>query len=232
MKRIYLIYGIMSILILSSCERDLGLWVTVPIDLTRFHQIRQDANVDILIRQGPSWSIVFEGYDDVLADLDFSVIQGKLIIRQFGHFGASGRSTVYIIAPDISLLEITASGDITIPDRFVPQGDLELSIRGSGDLDLNVDVPELWTTCYGSGDLRLRGYADFHTIEHDGSGWLDAFYLRTEGTRIEQSGSGRSELHAVRQLFVRLRGTGDIFFIGYPYLDSRLSGSGRLIDAN
>ncbi len=221
-----------SILVLGSCERDLGEYIFIPVNTPPFTQLRQDASTDIVLSQGPGFSIEFEGYEEVLYDLDFRVTGGKLIISQRGHHWSSGRSKIYIIVPDLTKIEITGSGDIYGDNRFRINGDIELHSRASGDFDLNLDVDEVYTWIEGSGTVRLRGFADRHEVEIDGSGELFAFFLNTRNTRITNYGSGDAEIHVINNLYVRLRGSGDILFTGNPLVDYLVTGSGRLIDAN
>lgn len=223
------IIGILSII---SCTRDLGEYIQVRVDSPDFIQLRNDASVDIILTQGNGFSIDFEGYELVFDDLEFRVINHKLIIEQHGHYWSSGKSKLYITVPDLTRIEITSSGDIYGDNRFRINGDLELRIAGSGDLDLNLDVKELYTTVQGSGNLYLRGYAGLHDLELDGSGEVRAYPLQTRQTRITSYGSGDAEIFAQNSLYARLRGSGNIYFIGYPIVDYTVTGSGSLIDSN
>ncbi len=232
MKNLNYLFALLFFGILGSCQKDLGEFVYIKIDTPSFLQIRQDANVDIILSQGPGFSVEYEGYDLVFSDLDFHVLGNKLIISQRGHYGSSGKSSIYITVPDLSLIESTSSGDIYTSGRFAPKGDLEIYLKSSGDMDLNLDVPELWTTIYGSGDLRLSGYADFHTIDQNNSGYIYAFSFNTNATRITHYGSGRAEVYARHNLYARVRSSGSIYFIGNPFLDYFVTGSGSMIDAN
>ena len=221
-----------SILVLGSCSRDLGEYVVIPVESGPFTQLRQDASTDIVLSQGTVFSIEFDGYEEIFYDLDFRVTGGKLIVSHLGHHWSSGRSRIYITVPDLTKIEITGSGDIYGDNRFRINGDIELHSRASGDFDLNLDVDEVYTWIEGSGNVRLRGYVDRHEVEIDGSGDLFAFSLNSRNTRINSYGSGDAEIYATNNLYVRLRGIGDIFFTGNPFVDYLVTGSGRLIDAN
>ncbi len=232
MKSNFYLATVLFILLFGSCTKDLGEFVTTRIQTPTFTQLTQDGSTDIVLTQGPVFSIDFEGYEDILAGLDFRVIRNKLIVSQRGNDWYSGKSTIYITVPDLSLIEITSSGDIYGNNRFRFNSDLDLSTRSSGDLDLYIDAEQVYTATRGSGDIRLRGHADDHTIDLDGSGIVAAFNLLTSHTRIEQTGNGVAELNARNNLWVRLRGSGDIYFLGNAYIDYFITGSGRLIDAN
>lgn len=222
-----------SVFIFSSCQKeDLGALVNVNIDLPSFDQIRHDANFDIVILQGAKQSVEFDGHELILAETDMKVVNRKLIVIQRGHFWTSGKSTLYIIVPDLSLIETTSSGDIYSQGRISSNASLELVIKSNGDIDIDLDVAKLYTTLDGSGDARLRGFVDLHDIEINGSGNLYSFLLSAYNVRIEHYGYGNAEIHAQRDLFVRLRSNGNIYFTGRPFLNYSITGSGRLIDAN
>ena len=233
MKTKILYFLLALTLTLHSCQiEDLGPIVNVRIDLPSFDQIRHDANFDIVLLQGAKQSIEFEGHELILAETDMRVVNRKLIVSQRGHYWTTGKSTLFIILPDLSLIETTSTGDIYSEGRFTPNGSLALAIESSGDIDMHLDLARLYTTIDGSGDMRLRGYADNHDIEINGSGNVFAFFLDSYNVRIDHYGFGNAEIHAQRDLLVRLRSNGNIYFTGRPFLNYSVTGSGRLIDAN
>lgn len=216
----------------SSCVKDIGVQVQSVIKTPDFNGILQDAALDIVLSQGPGFSVEYEGSDIVLGDLEFVVGHGKLIITQHGHYAYSGKSRIYITAPDLTCIESTSSGDIYSHNRFYFKGRADLKLSSSGDLDLNLDAFDLNTSIRGSGTLRLEGNADFHSIEHEGFGPLYAYPLFTNQTRITSSSSGNSEIQVRNTLIARLRGSGNITFIGSPFVDYIVTGFGKLIDGN
>jgi hypothetical protein len=230
-NKIYFI-AVTLAMIFSSCVKDIGVQVQSVIKTPDFNGIVHDAAVDIVLAQGPGYSIEYEGSDIVLGDLEFIVTKGKLIITQHGHYAFSGKSTLYITAPDLTSLESTSSGDIYSHNRFYFKGKIDLRLFSSGDMDLNIDAIELNTLIRGSGTMRLAGNTDFHEIEHDGFGPLYAYPLYTDQTRIFASSGGNSEIQVRNTLTVRLRGSGNITFIGYPFVDYSVTGFGKLIDGN
>ncbi len=231
-NRLLLLSFVVWMILLCSCQKDLGLYVTTSIPVPEFKELKQDASVDIVLTQGARYNVSFEGFEDILADLSFNVIRGKLIITQHGHYWSSGKSTIFITVPDLSLIEITSSGNVEGSYRFIPGGPMQIEMQGSGDLDMFIDVERLTTRLDGSGDLRLRGYADNHDIEIDGSGRIYAYNLVTYKMRLNHFGSNQVEVNVANNLIVRLRGSGNVYFIGNPFLDYSVTGSGRLIDAN
>ncbi|MEP7323342.1 MAG: head GIN domain-containing protein [Saprospiraceae bacterium] len=220
------------ILVFSSCNKDIGEQIQTRIQVPEFYSLRQDAATDIVLLQGSNYAVDFEGSDIILGDLDFRVVNQILVITQHGHYGYSGHSTIYITVPDLISIENSGSGDIYNDSRFRFKGEVQLIVGSSGDIDLNIDAPALSSYMHGSGDLRLRGYADDHFIEHDGFGTFYGFNLQTDKTNISQYSSGNAEIQVRNYFKVRLRGSGDIYFIGSPFVDYFVPGSGRLIDSN
>lgn len=232
MKNKFYYFGLMVVLSMTACSKDLGEYIQVRVDSPDFIQLRNDAAVDIILTQGNDYSIDFEGYELIFDDLEFRVINHKLIIDQHGHYWSSRKAKVYITVPDLTRIEITSSGDIYGDNRFRINGDLELKIAGSGDMDLNLDVKELFTTVQGSGNLYLKGYTDLHELELDGSGEVRAYSLNSRHARVTSYGSGDAEIYAQKTLNARVRGSGNVYFIGYPAVDYSVTGSGSLIDSN
>jgi Putative auto-transporter adhesin, head GIN domain len=218
--------------VFSSCVKDIGEQIQTHILVPEFYSLRQDAATDVVLSQGSTYSVDFEGSDIILGDLDFRVINGVLVISQYGHYRYSGHSTIYITAPDLNSIENTSTGNIYSEDQFSFKGPVKLVVASTGEIDLYVDAPEVNTYLRGSGHLRLRGYVEDHYIEHAGFGTFYGFALQTGRTNIALYSSGNAEVQVRYHLTVRLRGSGDIYFIGNPFVDYLVLGSGRLIDSN
>ena len=108
-------------------------------------------------------------------------------------------------------------------------GDLDLSVSGSGDMEIDIDAGEVETGISGSGDVKLSGRALSNRVSISGSGKLDAEDLETDRYKIQISGSGSCRINANKEIDASVSGSGSIYYRGEPdKVYSSTSGSGRI----
>ena len=78
----------------------------------------------------------------------------------------------------------------------------------------------------GSGDVDANGHLDALDAAVDGSGDLDLSDVVAQSARVNLSGSGDADVHAVRTLAVVVSCSGDVSYAGEPQLTRDVSGSG------
>jgi hypothetical protein len=169
-------------------------------------------HVDLVI--GDQESLVLEGDEKALADLETYVKDGSLHIRRkpgsaewtlgWPKNGVRARLT----AKQIDAIAISGSGDVTTPQL---SGDkLAISISGSGDVSV------------GGGKVSTL------SIHIAGSGDVKAAKLDAQAVSVSISGSGDALVWARQSLAVRVAGSGDVRYYGDPALAQSVAGSGSV----
>ncbi len=126
--------------------------------------------------------------------------------------------------------EINVSGSAKVKTvKEIKGDDIEISVSGSGTVELELDYKKIETEIDGSGDLILRGRAEKHNLSVDGSGDLSAYALITEKTNATVKGSGNCKVFATEKLTAKVKGSGDLKYKGKPKkVDTDISGSGSI----
>jgi hypothetical protein len=188
-----------------------------------FDSVKLYGKGDIFLTQGQEYSILIEANEEVLNRLIVRVEGDALIIddRRLTLFNIDPIK-IYITMPEVEKISISGSGDILGQNKITSE-DLEISIAGSGDTDLNLNVEELTTRISGSGDVNYVGSAREHSFSVSGSGDLHSFDLETETSNIRVSGSGDVEVFATEELDIRISGSGDVFYKGNPRISQSVS---------
>ncbi len=232
MKNKHLLLLLPAVLVWGqSCYRDQGSFVEYVIPVGPFNGLHSDGPANVFLTQGPIFEVVISGNQEAVDRYTFEVSNGKLCIDHQG--GGWGRSPeIFIIMPDLKHLESRGSGDIVSRNQFVRRGDMRIELRSSGDIDLAIDVDDIDVEHSGSGYVYLEGDVDHQNVDLNASGEYRAFNLASNHCKIRLDGSGNAEVYVYNNLQAILRGSGNLFYRGFPSIDVRGNGSGEIYDAN
>lgn len=232
MKNNYLLLVLLATLFWGSgCYRDQGSFVEYVIPVGNFDGLHTDGPANVFLTQGPLYEVVISGNQEAVDRYTFEVRNGKLCIDHQG--GGWGRSPeIFIIMPDLKHVESRGSGDVVSRNKFVRRGDLRIELRSSGDIDLAIDVNDITVENSGSGYVYLEGDVDLQDVDLNASGDYRAFNLASNRCKIRLDGSGNAEVYVYSNLQAVLRGSGNLFYRGFPSIQVRGNGSGEVYDAN
>ncbi len=202
-----------------------------PREVTEFTAIHLAAPLRVELTQGPADGLVLVGHEDALAEIEATVEEGVLRIRQKARlvpritYGPKVRALVS--ARRIDALSISGSGDIRA--RALKGGSIRLSINGSGDIGiaaLESDSAEV--SISGSGDVRLAGRTGTLSTTIAGSGDVRCAELEARRIRVSIAGSGDATVWARESLEARVSGSGDVRYYGDPAVERSIRGSGSV----
>lgn len=226
MKKI-LSYSFILVLVLSVNSKILAQTV-LTLDLPAFSEIDLDINASVTIKQGKSQSVEVSGPQELLDVLNKEVKGDKWEIKYTKRKVDSKKSLqINITVTELAELDVNGSGDVRGDNAFHGTK-MELSINGSGHIQLELYVEELELGINGSGDLKLSGSAEDLEVNINGSGDVKCPDLTSENAEFEINGSGDSEIHVTKKLSATLNGSGDIHYSGNPNMKVRKNGSGSL----
>ncbi|MBK8505612.1 MAG: DUF2807 domain-containing protein [Saprospiraceae bacterium] len=214
-----------------DCEHGRGDIIEESFDLDDVNSITLRMDATVFITQGDDPGVTISGQANIIDEIDFQVRNRELVIDNHRCLRNYDPVEIYITTTEIRELNISGSGSI-LSENQLAVNDLQLNISGSGKMDLNILADDIFGRISGSGDMYLQGTMDDLNYTISGSGNLNAFDLETQTANITISGSGNAEVTVIEHLEVRSSGSGDVYYRGNPVIDSRLSGSGRVIDDN
>ncbi|HEY4997930.1 MAG TPA: head GIN domain-containing protein [Usitatibacter sp.] len=197
-----------------------------------FTGIALAAPINVELVQGDTESLVLEGDEAALAELETVVEQGVLKIRTRLHFTLRSFSKVRarVGAKSIDALRISGSGDIAATKLHAT--DLKVAIGGSGDVRIGtLSASRLDISVAGSGDVVVGGKADTVSTSIAGSGDVKAGKLEARDARVSIAGSGDAAVWAKESLKVSILGSGDVRYYGDPSLTRSILGPGSVLRA-
>ncbi len=214
-----------------NCEKASGPSVFKELIVDDIRGFKLDICADVLIRQGDIQFIEVEGQENVVDLIELDVQDGIWDIELDKCVKDLGDLNFNITLPAFEYMELLNSGNLKSLD--IIEGDhIELKIKGSGEMDLELDVNSLKTKISGSGNMELGGFVDEMELKISGSGDIEAFDLECNFAEVEISGSGDVECTVFDDLEVDISGSGNVYYRGQPFLDISISGSGDVISAD
>ena len=199
-------------------------------DVSGFDGLGVSAPIRVELKQGDADSLVVEGEESALAQLETYVERGSLMLRQRsrGHVRYMDKVKAYVTMKDIRAISSSGAGDIRA--GALRTGDVKLAVAGSGDLHIaELTAKMVHAAVAGSGDLTVAGRADSLEAGVAGSGDLKAGRLEVADAKVGVAGSGSASVWARASLHASVAGSGDLRYFGDPALrKTSVTGSGSL----
>lgn len=207
-----------------------------PID-ARVVQVVMSGPIDLILRPSANPELYVKGDPKLVSRVTTRIEGNTLYVATRGIFISTGQSEqtrVELNLPAIERVQLQGSGDGHI--KGFKGARLELSQRGSGDLQADVDYQHVQASLTGSGDLQLqlaqsetvdmtiqgsgdatlRGQTKQMTAKLMGSGDLNATSMKTGQLTIDLYGSSDAKVYVSDELKARLTGSGDLHVQGNP----------------
>ncbi|MFH0761791.1 MAG: head GIN domain-containing protein [Bacteroidota bacterium] len=183
---------------------------------------------DVYLTQGDTQEVVVEAQENIIDNIMLHVSNGIWLIEYHNLVLRAEPVKIFITVPDLTKAAISGTGSIIGLTAFENLGHLDLSISGSGDMDIETESEELEVRISCAGDMDLRGKTEYLDISISGSGSIDAFDLPTREVEISISGSGNAYVDVEDYLDVTISGSGSVFYQGNPEVDLHITGSGTV----
>ncbi len=195
--------------LLFSCnaEKGSGNKVKEERKLDPFTVIENNSSLNVNITIGSPQSVIVHTDDNLTSMVKTDSSGGKLVIGIEGNYITSGALEVNIVTPDLKMVKLGGSGDITVTG--LSNETFTAGVEGSGDLVADGRTNDLYLTVDGSGDI-------------------DTHRLRSMTARAEVKGSGSIKVNAEKSITARIDGSGDITTYGGAKVDEKVKGSGKV----
>lgn len=197
-----------------------------------YSEIGCAGNMDFVLVKGTEGKITIEGESNLLEHIITEVKGDKLVVKvkKMVNLKPSMNKTIKVTIPfnDISGVSLAGSGDLWNEDT-ISSNSLDVSLAGSGDINLDLKSSSVEGRVAGSGDIKLRGSTDNLEVKVAGSGDIKAFDLQSNHTVASIAGSGDIQVVSNSSIKARVAGSGDIVYKGNPDKeDTKVSGSGSI----
>lgn len=244
---------VMTISCNEDCIKGSGSIVTEVLDIDPFVSIRSTASFDVHISEGPEQYVEAVGHKNIIDLLDRSVVGGVWDMSPKSGCYKKFNLDIYITIPSIETIESYGSGDMSLGSFdslstfgifLTGSGDVHhdgmisysesvtTQSSGSGNIELDVNTKALSVSTVGSGNIQIKGSTITQAVSLTGSGDYRGFDMYSEVCSVSSTGSGNADVRVSDELDVSIAGSGDVSYKGRPSVNSNITGSGRLINAN
>lgn len=202
-------------------------------DVSAFTEISLRIGANVHLKKGNTQSVEVKGKEATLDKLITDVSDRKLVIRYPNDSWFSkwepGIVDIYVTMPQIDALVVSGSGAI-VSEGEIETRILNLTLSGSGDIKLTeLKAEKVLATLSGSGNILLSGKknaVEFKANISSGSGKLKAIEFPADNVEVKIMGSADCWVNAVKNLKVKIAGSGNVIYRGNPAIDSSIAGSG------
>jgi hypothetical protein len=185
-----------------------GKLTTVTRQVGSFKKVQLDGSLDADISIGKKSDLKIVGDDNIVPMVKSEIKGDTLRIYIEGNYSTHNPLKVSFSMPELQGAALNGSGDLAIHGFHGKE--LNLALRGSGDVTADGSADTLVTSLAGSGDFHLFG-------------------LPARNVHISIHGSGDAEVNATSSLQAAISGSGDIRYKGKPKtVNPAIAGSGDI----
>jgi hypothetical protein len=226
-----------SIALCASCMwhgnkvRGNGNMTTQSKPIGDINGVELHSSFDVVLIEGSPSNVKIEAEENIIPHIELNVVNDILNIETEDNVWLRPKKKVkiYVTAPSFTRIQNTGSGNITGQSRLSNDSKMHIDVTGSGDLNLDVDAPEVTASLTGSGGIKLSGETQKFSADVTGSGDIRATNLMAEETNAQVSGSGGIDVFSSVKISANISGSGDIRYKGgAQVVSSNISGSGDL----
>jgi hypothetical protein len=173
-------------------------------------------NINITIVKGKEGTITVEAESNIMEHLEIEVKNDRLEIGIEDGYNINTRKRIKVTVPveKISSLSMSGSGDIT-SNMTLKSRDLNVSVAGSGDIDIAVASERLHVRVAGSGEVKVSGRTEHLEATVAGSGGIAGFNLEANHVDASIAGSGDISVFCMGgELHASIVGSGDLRYKG------------------
>ena len=249
-QRLSALVLLVSLLLLLSCGstelpltynaiRGSGNLITVLVeDLDLFHSVtlKTEGNVRLTFATEPAVAVTVD--HNLRRFITTEVFNDVLVIglKTPKEVTVSGmKLTVFVTMPVLQALTLDQDGigSFQTDSSLFQVPEVDLLLAGVGDMNLELAVSErLSSTLTGVGDLILSGLARRHNLTHEGVGVVRAFDFEADSCTLLSNSVGDIEVSVRDDLNATINNIGNVYYRGFPAIDTTGTGPGILIDAN
>lgn len=231
---------VLLILLVTSCRKGSmwGIHGKGPNKTeTRKHEnfqsidLRCDGNVTY--QQDSVFKVEITAQENIVGLIETKVVDSELRFEFLREIRMHEAIEIVVHSPSLTSVVISGSGNFKT-NSTLKATEMSLIVSGSG----NITVPTLSctsvkSTISGSGNISINAGAGTNaTYKISGSGNVYASGFMVKNADINISGSGNVSVYATDKLDINSDGSGDIRYKGNPVINSKMTGSGRLIAIN
>jgi hypothetical protein len=207
----------------------LSAWVAAAqvtkktLELPEFKSIYNNSNYTVYLKQTNKQEISVEALTEIYELTTITVENGILMVNverkpdnpnksvwaKIDDIKLNPTMKIYVSVKNLNDLQVNGGGKI-ISENSLAASTLNLSVGGSGSMDLDIKGDVVKAEVSGSGKIALRGYASSIDALVSGSGEIKGFDCPLDAAKVKVSGSGSCELNVTTTIDALVVGSGSV----------------------
>lgn len=188
----------------------------------------------LFVAIGNTPSVKIEAESNILPYIETYVENGELTVKTKNNVNLVSDKPiiVYITAPQLGKIHSMGSGDVEGQTAITDPSKLEIELQGEGNINLDVDAPEVKAVVTGTGNIQLKGQSKRLECKVVGEGNIKAIDLQTEEANVSILGDGDVDVNTSVKLDVKITGDGNVKYKGNVTPSTSVTGSGNITQVN
>jgi len=230
--------ALLFLTVLSSCYflggrrvKGNGNITTETRNVSEFDKVEVSGAVELYVSSGETQPVKIETDENLIKYIEVEQHGGTLEIktRRGYNLRPTQKVIVRVSSPNYSKISVSGASNIVGQNKIIARQRLEMHVSGAGDINADVDAPELQSSISGSGDVNLMGQVRDLELEISGAGDAKCFDMKAENTKVHISGAGSADVYASVSLDAHVSGAGSVSYRGGASKVTRhLSGAGSV----
>ena len=190
------------------------------INVEPFSKVKFEGSAQwVLIPSDEEKVVILSKNDDVFGYIDVNQNGSELVIsttdknKNITKLFQSVTITVYF--KSINQVYLSGVGSVN-SDGEIITSKLTATLKGTGDMNINVQCSEFVGNMKGTGSLNVKGKTDSGLVRVEGVGGFDGYELKCSNMDVTVSGVGGAKVFASEILTATLNGVGSIKYKGNP----------------
>jgi hypothetical protein len=207
-----------TLFILNSCNITTGSGniISQKRQVGNFTGITASQSIDVEVTIGTVTEVRVEADDNIMKHVITDVAgDGVLNIKIENMVSINNTHVkVFITTPGLKSIGASSSANVKVLGVIKSDGKVSFDASSSGDIEAEVDAPEVSAEASSSGSVTLSGRTKNFTADASSSGDIKSAGLLTENTTASANSSGSADVHASVSLNADASSGGDITYRG------------------
>lgn len=190
------------------------------IQLESFNEVKFEGSAQwVLVPSDVEKVVISSEREDVFDYIDIERQGGALVInttdknKQITKLFQSVMIKVYF--KSIRSVSLSGVGSVTTNGK-ISADELTATLRGTGNMYLDIQSTEFMGNMYGTGMLNVKGTTDKSWVKVEGVGSFEGYELQAIDMNVTVSGVGGAQVYAAENLNATINGVGSVKYKGDP----------------
>ena len=194
-----------------------------------FTGISVGGDFQVELSTGSATEVTVEADDNVMPYIETRVSSGVLKIRTKNlHSYSNVHMKIYITAPDITDINVSASADLIAKDILKSDRSISFHASSSGTITAEVEAPEVANSASSAATIKITGKTKSYTADASSGADLKAADLLSENTNVTVSSGASAHVYASINLTANASSGGNISYRGGANVQKTSSSGGSV----